>query len=86
MAPPPIAMTPRKGNNALSQCAGVGKVRGQALSPLLVFGTFPLLYKIILIFEHHMIPQYLFFFELHFGHAIFTIFQSVNFSLIQVLK
>jgi hypothetical protein len=44
------------------------------------------LYTIILIFEHHMIPQGFFFFELHFGHAIFTIFHSVNFSLIQVLK
>jgi len=83
---PPIAITPRTGDNALSQCAGVGKGRGQALSPPLVFRTFPLLYKIILIFEHHMIPQLLFFFELHFGHGIFTLIHSVNLSLIQELK
>jgi hypothetical protein len=57
MTPPQIAMTPRTGNNALSQSAGVGKGREQVLSPPGVLRTFPLLYKIILIFEHHMIPQ-----------------------------
>ena len=75
-------MAPGTGINALSQCAGIGKGTGQALSPPLVFRTIPLLYTN----NPANNPAMTFLFWFSFQQTICTIFQSVNLSLSPVSK